>query len=130
MGLLEENEAPEVAVSPGDWVLFRTDASYERVKVEVKQASKVTPRLVKFEGDRHPRQCGRLGVVAAFTDETTAMQVRDAIAGISGEFERRRRAAEDERSQRITTALTAANKKIAELIAACRALALSKGSDV
>jgi hypothetical protein len=121
---------PEVAVKQGDWVLFRTDSAYERVKVSIAQAAKVTPKLIRFEGAMYPRQCGRIAVVAAFPDEQSAREVRDAIGGVSGEFERRRRIAEDTRSQRITEALTAANKQIASIISARHALALSKGSDV
>jgi len=105
----------EVPVSAGDWVLFRTEGSYDRVAVELKQAEAVTPKLVKFAGG-FPRQCHRIGVVAAFADKAEAERARDGIAGIAGEFARRRRAAEDARSAAITAALTAANKQIERLL--------------
>lgn len=101
----------------GEWILFRSASGYDRIAVEIKQAEKVTPKLVKFSGS-WPRQCGRLDVVASFVDEETARRVRDSIGGVAGEFERRRRAAEDERSRRVTEALTAANQQVARIIAA------------
>lgn len=101
----------------GDWVLFRTSTSYERVRVEVRQVAKTTPKLVKLEGRHWPRQCNLLDVVGVVPDKPTALRLQDAIAGVSGEFERKRRAAEDERSRRITEALIAANKQVARLIA-------------
>lgn len=106
----------EVSVAAGDWVLFRNDRSYDPVSVEMKQAEGVTPKLVKFAGTRHPRQCHRLSVVAAFAEKADAERARDGIAGIAGEFARRRRAAEDARSAAITAALAAANKQIARLL--------------
>jgi hypothetical protein len=106
----------EVTPKAGEWVLFR-NGSYERVAVEMKQAEKVTPSLVKFSGG-YPRQCNILSVVASFTDRGVAEQARDAIGGIAGEFNRRRRAAEDERSRRITEALEAANRQVEAILAA------------
>jgi len=83
----------------------------------MKQAEKVTPRLVKFVGANYPRQCGILEVVGSFADKATAERVSDSIGGIAGEYERRRRAAQDELSARMTAAITAANQQIARLIA-------------
>lgn len=107
----------EVNPNVGDFVLFRSNGSYERVTVEVKQAAKVSPRLVKFVGTSYPRQCSILEVVASFPDEATALRVKDSIAGVAGEFSRRRRAAEAERTRRVTDALTAANRTVEEIIA-------------
>lgn len=111
----------DVTPKAGDWVLYR--GRYERVSVEMQQADKVTPKLVKFTGTGWPRQCAMVAVVASFADKETAARVRDAIAGVAGEFSRRRRAAEDERSKRITQALTAANAQVD------RILAKAKGED-
>lgn len=101
----------------GDWVLFRLASSYHKVAVEMKQAERVTPRLVKFVGAHYPRQCGILEVVASFSDKATAERVRDAIGGIAGEYERRRRSAHDELSARLTAAITAANQQVRRAIA-------------
>ncbi len=107
----------EVEVKPGGWVLFRTGSGYRPLEVEIRQAERVTPKLVRFVGDRWPRQCNRLAVVAAVDSEDAAKRIQDSIAGVSGEFERRRRAAEDERSRRITEARDAAEKQIARIVA-------------
>jgi len=106
----------EVAVAEGDWVLFRTDGSYDRVGVEMKRAEKVTPKLVKFSGG-WPRQVSTSGVVAAFSDEKTAKNVRDAIGGVAGEFARRKRKAETDHAARMATVNAAAEKQIAAIIA-------------
>jgi hypothetical protein len=108
-------DAP-VQPQAGDWVLFR-NSERDRVAVDMKQAAKVTPSLVKFDGG-YPRQCHILSVVAWFADKQVAENVRDSIGGIAGEFNRRRRLAEDERSRRITQALVAANQQVARVIAA------------
>jgi len=105
----------EVPVAMDDWVLFRSESSYDPVAVQMKRATQVTPKLVRF-GANHPKQCHRLSVVAAFPKQADAERVRDAIAGVAGEYQRRRRAAEDARSAAITAALTAANKQIARLL--------------
>lgn len=102
--------------SAGDWVVFRNDR-YDPVAVQMKQAAKVTPSMVKFVGAYHPRQCHVISVVAAFTDEADAAKARDAINGIAGEFYRRRRAAEDEKSRRIIAAIAAANQQIDQYLA-------------
>lgn len=99
----------------GDWVLFH-GSSYDKVSVELKQAAKITPSLVKFDGS-WPRQCNRISVVAAFADKATAERVRDSINGVAGEFNRRRREAEDERTRRITEALAAANRQVERIVA-------------
>lgn len=109
----------EVQVRVGDWVLFNRDRSYDQISVEIKQAAGVTPKLVKFAGG-YPRQVNRLSVVAAFADKDTADRVRNGIAGVAGEFSRRRRLAEDERSARVTAALEAATKQVARLVATAR----------
>lgn len=102
----------------GGWVLFRRPGSYERVSVSIAQVEKVSPRIIKFTGTHYPRQCGVLDVVACLPTKELAERVRDAIGGVSGEFEHRRRAAEDERSRRVTEALTAANRQIEKIVAA------------
>lgn len=101
----------------GDWVLFRNESSYERVAVQCCQAERVTPKLVRFVGSRHPRQCSILSVVASYADKETAERMRDKIAGVAGEFSNRRRAAEEEKSRRVTAALEAAHQSIAKLLA-------------
>jgi hypothetical protein len=107
----------EVEVSEGDWVLF-SNGGYRPLDVACKRACKVTPRLVKFEGPLWPRQCNRLSVVASFSDETTARTVANKInGGVSGEYEKRRQDAEDERSRRITAALQTGRDSIAKIIA-------------
>lgn len=100
----------------GQWVLFKA-STYNQIAVEIKRADKVTPKMVKFDGASWPRQCGILDVVAAFDDEATAKDVRNKIAGVAGEYERRRRLAESEESARILSALTAANKQVARIVA-------------
>ncbi len=117
----------EVVVNLGDWVLFR-NSRYERVAVELRQAAKVTPALIKFEGTLHPRQCNRIAVVAAYPDKARAEQVRDAIGGVAGEFSRRRRVIEDERSEKITAALAKANRAVERIIARS-ALSLAEGGE-
>jgi len=106
----------EVAVQPGDWVLFRTDSLYDRISVEIKQADKTTPKLVKFMGSRWPRQCSRTGVVAAFADKEAAERTRDAISGVAGEYLRRRRLADEDHTQRIKAAITAAHKQVSAIL--------------
>jgi hypothetical protein len=109
----------EVQVRVGDWVLFNRDRSYDQISVEMKQAEGVTPKLIKFAGG-YPRQINRLSVVAAFADKDTADRVRNSIAGVAGEFARRRRLAEDERSARVTAALEAASKQVSRLVTEAR----------
>jgi|GEM_PF-2757879 len=105
---------------PGEWVLYRLD---EKVVVRVAQVEKLTTSLVKFKSEFWPKQCYRLSVVASFAEKETAEWVRDSIAGVDGEFRRRKRAAEDERSRRITEALTAANRQVEALVATALAKA-------
>lgn len=107
----------EVLVSEGDWVLFN-DSGFHPLRVDIKQAAKVTPKLVKLNGLGWPRQCHRLAVVAAVADEQTALRLRDSINGVAGEFQRRQRAAEEERSRRVSEARQAATKQIAKIVAA------------
>ena len=115
--------------SRGDWVLFRW-SDYERVKVELRQVEKVTPKLVKFAGPcPWPRQCTRLNIVGVLPTKEAGMAAQQAIAGIAGEFEQRRRAAEDERSRRQTEAVAAANRKVDAAIASAIASALAQGGD-
>ena len=106
-----------VPVKAGDWVLFH-GSSYDPVAVILRQAEKKTPSLIKFKGGGFPRQCNVISVVGAFADKETAERIKNNIDGVAGEFYRRRRAAEDERSRRITEALTAANQQIQRLISA------------
>lgn len=107
--------------SEGDYVLFRKSSSYDPVRVDLKRCATVSPKLVKFVGMYHPRQCGILEVVASFADEETAKRVQQSIDGVSGEYQRRRRAAEDEKSARLTAAVTAANEQVRKIIAAAQA---------
>jgi hypothetical protein len=77
----------------------------------------VTPKLVKFVGSQWPRQCSILDLVASFKDEGTARRTADSIGGVAGEFNRRRRAANEEKTRRVTEALTAANRSVERIIA-------------
>lgn len=107
----------EVIVNPGDWVLFRDNSAYRPIEVRVHRAAKVSPKLIKFEGTNWPRQCNRLSVTAAFPDEQTARQVAQAIDGVSGTFQQKRRNIEDDRSRRITEALAVANRSVERIVA-------------
>jgi hypothetical protein len=113
-GLMEEPKT--VSVKPGDWVLFR-GSGFERVTVDLAEVAKVGPSLVKFVGKYYPRQCHILSVVAAFPTRDQAVRVQNSIAGIGGEYARRRSATNEEHARRITEALTAANQQIRTLIA-------------
>lgn len=99
----------------GDWIVFRSDR-YDAVSVSMKQALKVSPSIIKFDGG-YPRQCHILSVVASFADKSSAERVRDSINGVAGEFGRRRRTIEDERSEKITAALAKANRQIERIVA-------------
>lgn len=111
----------EVRPAAGEYVLFRTGSEYSPVTVELKRAAKITPSLVKFDGG-YPRQCNILSVVASFASEEVARNVRDAIGGVAGEYDRRRRVANEQRSAAMTAAITAANKQIAAIVAKATAL--------
>jgi hypothetical protein len=100
----------------GEWVLFR-DSDYAPFRVAIKQAAKVTPKLVRFEGTQYPRQCSLLNVTASFASEEVAKRVAEQIGGVGGKFEKRRRAAEDERSSRITAARAAAEAQVIKIVA-------------
>ncbi|GAO78680.1 hypothetical protein [Sphingopyxis sp. C-1] len=102
----------------GDWIIFKGDRS-DAVSVEMKQAIKVSPSIIKFEGG-YPRQCHILSVVAAFTDKAAAERLRDSINGVAGEFRRLRRVIEDERSEKITKALEKAHRQIERIVAAAQ----------
>lgn len=102
----------------GDWIVFKNDR-YDPVSVEMKQAIKVSPSIIKFEGG-YPRQCHILSVLASFADKPAAERVRDSINGVAGEFRRRRRVIEDERSEKITKALEKANRQIERIVAAAQ----------
>lgn len=120
----------EVHVRPGEWILYRESGGYHPIEVKVERAHKVTPHLIKFDRAFWPRQVNRLSVVASFADNETAQRARDAIAGVSGEFERRRRAAEDELSRRITEARAAAEKQVARIVEqASQALATTQAEN-
>lgn len=100
----------------GEYVLYRSDRAYDPVKVEIKRAAKVTAAMVKFDGG-YPRQCSLLSVVGSFASEDLAKAVRDRIGGAAGEYARRKRIADDQRSAAMTAAITAANRQVAAIVA-------------
>jgi hypothetical protein len=107
----------------GQFALVRSDRSYDPVSVDVREITKVTPRLYKFAGSFYPRQVSPLSIVGVIPTREQAERLRDAIAGVAGEYRRRRRSAEEERERRITEALVAANKQVQQLLDDARSAA-------
>lgn len=107
----------------GAWVLFRDNSEYRPIEVRMKQATKVTGKTVYFDS-QWPKQTSILNVVASFEDQTVATSVLERInGGVSGEYEQRRRSAEDERSRRITEALVSAQARVRVIISQARGAA-------
>lgn len=109
---------------PGDWAIFRVSA-YDHYRGEVAQITKVTPTLVKLERTSWPRQAKLLDLLGTAPTREQAERIRDGLAGIGGEFNRRRQAADEERSRRVTAAREAAAESVQRLITSVVAPTLS-----
>lgn len=99
----------------GDWVIIR------HWGLDYRQIDKVTPKQFRLGmgSRRYPTQIGREDrrIVASFAgSQEDAAALRDAIAGVDGEFNRRRSAAEQERSERVKAATEARDSAVEKLL--------------
>lgn len=99
----------------GEWIILR-DWS-----LSVRQVDKITPKLLKLGAgtQRYPSQVfrGDRKIIAVAPDRQIAERIRDGIGGIDGEYNRRRAAADEERSKRVQAADVARQEAIAKLVA-------------
>jgi hypothetical protein len=92
----------------GQWALVTK--SYDgRLRPDVVQIAALTPKLVKWPlwGNRF-RQAPRLDVIAAFAEQKDAERLRDTLAGIRGERDRRIAAAHSASAEAADMAISTA----------------------
>lgn len=102
---------------PGQWVVFE-DSGFIRFTFGRALVEKVTPKQVTVSRNtRWTKRLSLLWIRACVATEDEAKLLIQSLDGVAGEFRRRLRAAEDDRSKRVAEADDAARKQIARLIA-------------
>jgi hypothetical protein len=111
MANLDQTDAANAKA--GEWLVIRD------WNLTVRQIDKVTPKFFQLAGARFPSRIGRTDrkIICRAPDEEAAQHLRDSIAGIDGEYNRRRSAADADRRERVEAAEDARQKAIARLLA-------------
>lgn len=100
------------AGKPGDWVVFDAGWAASGSVYRAREVAKITPKLVMLERGGHPGQITRVGAIAFFPDREAANLACQALAGIDGEYQRRRKAAQRDFEARCALAAEAKGKAI------------------
>lgn len=108
----------ELEPKAGDWIVYNNVLSCNRFAFNRAQVEKVTPAQIRVASSSWGhRIVKRISVRACLPTQESADLLIQSLDGASGEFEKRRRAAEDEKSRRVTEAMAATAKVVDRLIA-------------
>lgn len=96
----------------GEYVIWRDWG------LNVREIAQVTPKLIKLRRGGYPSQfqIADKRILAFVPDYETAVRLKDSIAGVDGEFHRRRAAADRDRTQRVDAASDARDRAVERLI--------------
>ena len=117
----------EVVCKAGDWIVYQR-SDWGGPAYLTAQVVKITPKQIRVE-KTYDRIIKPISVIAALNEKDAADKMKQALDGAVGEYNRRRRKAEDIKSEAITQARQALAKSVDEIVSRALGTPASEGEE-